>query len=803
MPKKTDRTKARKSYEPRESEKKWLKFWEDEGIYAFQPKKASVFSINTPPPYPSGDFHMGNVLNWCYFDFVARYKRMAGFNVHFPQGWDVHGLPTESKVEQWKHKKSSEVPSETWVGWCSEWTNEHIREMKRMIKKIGTSCDWSLEYRTSSKEYIAMVQLSFLKLAEKGLAYRGKHPINWCPNCRTAIADAEVEHKERDTKLHHIRFPLAGEGEIVIATTRPELLPACVGIAVNPDDQRFKEIVGRRAIVPVFGQEVDIFSSPAVDPAFGTGIVMICSFGDKQDVEWIMKHQLPVIEAIDERGSMTKAAGRFAGMTANNAKREILKELWEKNCVLGEQPLKQNVGLCWRCKTAIEILNKEQWFLRATQLNEQVIGETHKVRWHPDYMKIRQVQWARSMDWDWVVSRQKVYGTPIPVWYCRKCGEIIFALESELPVDPAAKNKKCGKCGSQAVGEKDRFDTWMDSSVSNYWHAGWPSANGWEKMIPADLQPNGTDIIRTWDYYLMLRSLMLTGKPPYKSVLINGMVLGEDGRKMSKSLGNYVTAKDALEKSSVDAIRYWTTRGSVGSDLPFSWKAVQHGEKFYSKLFNIAQFCGMHLESRPKISSPDKLELIDRWMLTRLQKLITDCTKFCENCQFNDAVNAVENFIWHEFADYYIEIVKHKLYGSGERKTAQFCLYTCLLTAAKLLAPFAPYNAEEIYQTMFRKFEKTASVHIEKWPIADENLIDSEAEKLGELAIDVVAALRQFKTSRKMPLNAPLKLVAIECDDLAPLLDDIKGALKIESVRIGKASQITTEKFKIGIDIEV
>jgi valyl-tRNA synthetase len=355
----------------------------------------------------------------------------------------------------------------------------------------------------------------------------------------------------------------------------------------------------------------------------------------------------------------------------------------------------------------------------------------------------------------------------------------------------------------------------MDSSMTTYWHAGWPSRSShpshkkspssWEKMIPADLQPNGTDIIRTWDYYLMLRSLMLTKKPAYKSVLVNGMVLGEDGRKMSKSLGNYVTAKDALEKSSVDAIRYWTTRGSVGSDLPFSWKEVQHAEKFYNKIFNVFQFSKMHLKTRPIIKSVDELEIVDRWILTRLQKLTNSVTNHFENYQFNEAMNAIEVFVWHELADYYIEMAKHRLYGNDERnkRSAQFTLYTCLFKTIKLLAPFAPYITENVYQDFFRKFEKGNSIHMEKWPTSDQNLVNTEAEKLGELAVDVISAIRQFKTSRKMPMNAPLRLVTIEQEDLLPLMDDIKGTMKIEQIKTGRAEEILTEKFNIGLKIEV
>lgn len=809
MDKKTEKQKPQQ-YDAKASQAKWSEFWLKNNIYRFE-KKGKIFSIDTPPPYPSGDFHAGNILNWTYFDFIARYKRMKGFSVHFPQGWDVHGLPTEAKVEKWKGKKSSEVPKDQWYQWCDEWTVSHIDGMKEMINNLGISVDWSFEYKTSDPGYVKMVQHSFLELMEKGYAYRGKHPINWCTSCLTAISDAEVDRLERGSKLYNIRFPLEGSGEVVIATSRPELLASCVTLIVNPKDDRYKEIVRRRARVPLFEHDIEILTSDTVDMAFGTGIMMVCTFGDKEDVAVVMRNSLPILDAIDEKGKMTELAKKYHGLSVVDARKAIVEDLKSKGFLLGEQQIIQRTGVCWRCKNPIEILNKEQWFIRATQLKHEMIKETERAKWWPHFMRIHQLQWTESMDWDWVVSRQKVYGSPIPIWYCSNdnCADIIAPSINELPVDPEKISKECPKCGSAAKPETDRFDTWFDSSMTTYWHAQWPK-EGWRNYIPASLQPNGMDIIRTWDYYLMLRSLMLTKLPAYENVLVNGMVLGEDGRKMSKSLGNYVTAKDIFEKSSVDAVRYWTATGATGNDIPFSWKELQHAEKFYVKLVNIMNFASMHINSALEsagvdhpsklIKSTDELEYLDKWMLSLLQKLVSDVTEDFDH--YNFSLLKIEEFIWHEFADYYLEMIKYRMFGNYKKEEAAWTLYNCLYTVTRLLAPFAPFVTEEIYHSFFEKFEKVKSVHITEWPDFNEELVDEKAEDLGMLAKDIVSSVRQYKTSNKLPLNAPLKEVIIEEDGIIPLIEDLKGTLKIEDLKTGSVDSediITKKSIKIKI----
>jgi len=796
-----------KKFDPKAIEAKWKEFWQKEKIFSFNRKpNQPVFTIDTPPPYPTGELHPGHLFNWSYIDFVARYKRMQGFAVHFPQGWDVHGLPTESKVEKWKGKKSGEVTRDIWVKWCEEWTEKYIKGMKEGFTDMGISMDWALEYQTSMPEYMRMVQLSFLKTLEKGFAYRGRHPVNWCPSCRTAISDAEVEYQEREGKMFHIKFNIGGGGSVVIATTRPELLPACVAMSAHPDDERYKNVVGRRAIVPLFSQEVEILASDKVDPSFGTGLMMTCTFGDKEDVDLVIKHELPIIDVVDEKGQMTAVARKYQGLTTAEAKKVIVADLEKEGRLLKEEKLQQSVGGCWRCKHPIEILNKEQWFMRAMQFREKVIEETKKVRWIPEWMSKRQVQWAEGLKWDWVISRQKVYGTPIPVWYCDKCNDIIPAEEKELPVDPSLKEKKCPKCKSRLRGETDTMDTWMDSSVSNYWHAGWPN-EGWEAKIPASLQPNGAEIIRTWDYYLMLRSLMLTEKPSYKEVLINGWVTDETGQKMSKSLGNYTPVSEIMKRSSADAIRYWVSRSTAGTDYPFNWKDLEHASRFYNKLYNMFSFFNMAMDKAGKSATKhpeelveydsDTIELADRAVLSKLNRLIESATKDLESYRW--PMLDIETFVWFDLADYYLEMIKFRIYQSHKAGQALWTLYTCLLKVTQLMAPFAPFIAEELYQHYFRRFVGEPSVHLTKWPQADKDLMSEAAEELYEKAKDVIAAVRQYKTTNKLPLNAPLKEVVIEESELESLADALRGTLKIETLVFGPAEGFRTEKFNIGI----
>jgi valyl-tRNA synthetase len=795
-----------KDYDPLEVEPKWQRRWSELDIYRFKREdtKTPTYVIDTPPPYPSGEFHMGTAFNWTYFDIVARYKRMRGFNVLFPQGWDCHGLPTEVQVEKRYGIRKGDIPPEKFRELCIKLTEENIAHMREEMNSLGFSMDWSTEYRTMDPSYYSKTQLSFVQLYKKGLIYRGEHPVNWCPRCETAIADAEVEYDDRDSSLNYIKFKIVGEDDfITIATTRPEYLHACVVVAVHPDDQRYKKYVGKKLQVPVFGQVVEIIEDREVDPQFGTGVVMICTFGDKTDVRWAMRYKLPVIKAIDERGRMSKAAGEYAGLPLEECKKLVLKKIEASGLLSKQERLKQSVGVCWRCKTPVEILSKQQWFMRVLALKDDAIEGAKRVRWVPEHMRARLIAWAESMDWDWVISRQRIFATPIPVWYCSKCGSPVVADESQLPVDPSKDKppKNCQKCGSyEFVPETDVLDTWMDSSLTILAHAGWPELD--RRLFPADLQPNGTDIIRTWDYYLLVRTLALVGEVPYKTVLINGMVLGTDGRAMHKSLGNYVDTTKARERYGADALRQWAAIGaSTGSDIPFAWKDVEFGYKFMRKFWNAARFASPHFKGLDIATiEPSKLAFrpTDKWILSRMNRLVKEVTSYLEDFQFNRALIAIQTFIWHEFCDMYIEEVKHRLYGEDlTAEAAKFTLYKIILTAAKLLAPFIPHFAEEIYHNYFASNYAQPSIHLSEWPVANDMFIDEAAEKLGKIINLVVSAIRQFKSEKGMALSAELPSVEIYAADeknaklLEQAMDDIRGTMKIRELLV------TTEKPKV------
>jgi len=772
------------------------------GIYRFdwKDKTRRVYSIDTPPPYPSGDFHMGNVLNWTYFDIVARYKRMRSYNVYFPQGWDCHGLPTEVETETRHGIKKTEVPPEKFRKLCEDLVNKYIKVMKNAITRLGCSIDWTTEYRTMNPDYWRRTQLSFILLFEKGFIYQGTHPINWCPRCETAIADAEVEHVTREGSLHYIRFELGDKkSSLTIATTRPELLPACVTVAVHPNDERYQQYIGKNINVPVANRQVKIIPDNLVDPKFGTGVVMICTYGDKADVKAVAKHRLPVIMCINETGKMTDNAGKYSGMSVEKAKETVVKDLERESLLEKTEKIQQEVGVCWRCHTPIEILERKQWFMKTRRLADDVEKNALEITWYPEYMKTRLIDWARSLDWDWVISRQRVFATPIPIWYCKKCSAIIVAQPDWVPIDPKLEGPRidtCPKCGSSLfVPERDVLDTWFDSSITCAVHAGWPDRKDWNRLFPADLHPSGIDIIRTWAYYLMVRHLALFNQKPYKSCLINGMVLGSDGRMMHKSLGNYVAAPDVFKKYGADATRQWAASGgATGSDIPFRQPDVEYGWRFLIKLWNAARFASQNLQDYAPTGEVE-LELLDKWLLSNLERVTKTVTEAFESCQFNTATEETRNFVWHTFCDQYLETIKHRLYkpdkyGKRRKTAAQHTLYTAIYRALQLLAPLSPHITEEIYQAMYAKDKKHKSIHVSPWPIPEEGRIEDEAEKYGALIMAVITAVRREKAERRIPLNTTIKRLTIYAgnkagaDILNQAREDIEGTCKAEKIEI-------------------
>ncbi|MEM4540914.1 MAG: valine--tRNA ligase [Archaeoglobaceae archaeon] len=771
-----------KEYRSIEVEEKWLKTWDERMFYFDWNSKKPHYIIDTPPPYPTGSFHIGHALNWCIIDFIARYKRMNGYEVMFPQGWDCHGLPTEVKVEEKYGIKKNEVDREKFRELCVKFTEENIAKMRATAKRLGFSIDWSKEYITMYPEYYTKTQISFVRMFKNGLIYRGYHPVIICPRCETTIALAEIEYRKGKTKLNYIKF----SDDVVIATTRPELIPACVALAVNPEDKRYTHLVGKKVKVPVGGYEVKIIADEAVDPNFGTGIVMICTFGDRQDVKWWKKYGLELRNIINRDGTLNELAGKYQGLKISEAREKIIADLKAEGKVLRQEEVEHNVGVCWRCKTPVEIFPAEQWFVKVDK--EKIVEMAKKIKWVPEFMFDRLLSWVEAMEWDWVISRQRVFATPIPVWYCKKCGKVIVAEEDWLPVDPTKeKPRKPCECGSSDFeGEKDVLDTWMDSSITPLVIAGWPQL----REYPVSLRPQGHDIIRTWAFYTILRSQALENEIPWKEIVINGIVFGEDGRKMSKSIGNVISPEEVVEKYGADALRQWAASGVIGEDLIFSWREVVAASRFQQKLWSVARFALTHISDyEEKPEDIERLRIADKWIISKLNRLIAFVRENMDKYRFDEALKAIRSFVWYELADNYIELVKGRLYSGEESDPAKFTLKYVLDRILRLLAPITPFITEEIWS----RFSK-GSVHLQSYPSVEWQMIDEEAEKVGEEMKEILSAIRKLKHDKGLALNAPLKKIIVFTQLNLDALD-LKFATNSE-VEITREMPATKEEVK-------
>jgi valyl-tRNA synthetase len=793
-------------YDPKEVEPRIQKFWEDNKLFKFdRNSNKPVFVIDTPPPFTSGVPHVGHVLWWTWNDIIARYKRMTGFNVLLPQGWDCHGLPTELQVE--RNFKVKKTDKEKFLEACKMWTDDCIRKMKLKMIEMGYSSDWDFEYSTDSKEYLAFVQKTLLNLFYKGLLRQIEYPVMWCTKCGTTLAKAEVGYKEREGVLYYIKIPV-GKEHIIISTTRPEMLPACVAIFVHPDDAKHKKFVNKKAMLPIVNREVPILANEEVDMEFGSGVVYLCTYGDESDIKWQKKFDLPAINIIREDGKLGESAGKLKGLDIMDARIKIVEQLGSSDFLVKEEKFKHNV-LCHTerggCLTPIEFLPKRQWAIDVRKYSNEVLQISNDIEWYPDYMHKRLINWVESMDWDWIISRQRLYGTPIPFWYCDKCGSIFAAKEEDLPVNPAIEDYKKDKCdcGGNIIGETDICDGWVDSSISPLIISGyWKDDELFAKLYPNDLRQQGHDIIRTWTYYTMVRCFIETARKPWKKILINGMILGPDGREMHKSIGNVVMPDDVLSKQGADTIRAGLVMmGAYGDDVPFSWKDMDFTFKFLTKLWNIFRFSVSHTQESKKTEPT----LIDLWILTKLQKVIKTVIDSLETFQFKTAFDTLHNFIWHDVADNYLEIIKYRLYENINKESAVSALYDLMLNVMKMLAPIMPFITEEMWQNFFRDKEKEVSVHVSSFPKINESLIDKDAEETGDVAVGIISYLRQYKNKRGLALNSSVEKITIECDDklkrrLERVFDDIKGTMKIKDIEFGKAD-ILIENYPVKLTV--
>ncbi len=766
-------------------EAKWQKWWAANKIYKFDSKsKKPIYSIDTPPAYASaGHLHVGHGLHYTQFELFARYFRMLGCNVYFAPGYDDNGLPTEKYVEEKYKIDKSKTSKAEFRKLCLEESKKVEEEYsERVYKALGHSYDWDLLYTTISSEAQKVAQTSFLDLHKKGEAYRAEEPTLWCPYHQTALAQAEIEDEARTTKLNYIKFKLENGKHITIATTRPELLPSCVGIFVNPNDKRYKNLVGKKAETPLFSLKVPIMADEKVDMEFGTGIVMVCTFGDKTDIEWWKKHKLPLRVCITKDGKLNKSAGKYAGLSFGQAKEKIIEDIKKAGLLEKQEPLDQTVGVCWRCHNPVEFLVTKQWFIKTLVHKKEIISQARKIKWYPDFYRKRLEDWTNNLTWDWCISRQRFYGVPIPVWYCKKCSEPILPDEKDSPIDPEKDNpKKPCKCGGREfVPEQDVFDTWMTSSMTPQIACRWlKNPELYKKIYPMSLRPQSHDIIRTWAFYTILKSYLHFKSIPWKNVMIGTYVLDSKGRGMHKSLGNAVWIDDILKKYNVDTFRYWVATAGVGEDLMFNEKEFDRGQKILIKLWNTARFVQMHIKDLKK---KPQLKVIDKWILSRLSQTIEEYHKYFKNYEPSKARKEIEMFFLHEFCDFYLEMVKWRLYGNDKTADAARCtLYECLLAILKLWAPFIPHITEEIYQTMFQKIEKDKSIHISQFP--EPVKIDTKALEIGKLAVKIISDIRKFKVDKNLSLGAELESYTLKKEKgIEEIEDEIKGTMRIKKI---------------------
>ena len=765
-----------------ELEKKWLSYWEKEKVYSFKSDKKKVYSIDTPPPTVSGNMHIGHAFSYSQEDFIARYKRMSGFNVFYPFGTDDNGLPTEKLIERLKKIKSKDMSRSDFIKLCLKTLKEITPSFIDDWKRLAISCDFSKIYSTIDPNSQKISQSSFLELYKKDLIYKEDFPTIYCPECQTPVAQAELEDKNLASKFSTLKFTAEGK-DLPIATTRPELLGACVCIFVNPKDKRYESLIGKQAQVPIFNHSVPIITDPSADPEKGTGVLMVCSYGDKYDVDAIHRHKLTPKVIFNTDGTLSLAA--YKGLSIKKARKQILSDLAEKNLIIEQKDIEHVVNVHDKCGTEIEFLPVEQWFIKVLDKKKALLAQGKKIKWHPQFMRKRYENWIKGLEWDWSISRERHFGIPIPAWSCLDCEKTIVAKESELPIDPLQTKKSCPSCGKQATPETKVLDTWATSSLSPQIAS---SLVDNKVKIPFSLRPQAHDIIRTWAFYTIVKSLYHESKIPWSDITISGFVtLG--GQKMSKSKGNVISPQDVMNEYGSDALRYWAAASKLGDDLDYNEKDIVTGKKFVTKILNAANFVFMNLQYQPK---QPKLIETDRLFLSQLNKLIESCTNSFEKYNYAKSKQEAENFFWKNFTDNYLEIVKDRVYnGSEEEKaSASYTLYHSLLTLLKLFAPITPYITEEIYQTHFAKHESKKSIHLESWPVSLPIKSLRHDDKSWSSLLNTIYKVRQEKSNSQKPMNAQISLSLPKPlqEELSDLMPDLKSVTKAQIIKTGTFS---------------
>lgn len=819
------------AYDATEVEAKWRKAWDESGVYNWNPAipRDQTFVIDTPPPTVSGALHMGHMYSYTQTDILARYMRMSGLNVFYPIGYDDNGLPTERLVEKRREVKAANMGREEFTKICLEVAGEARADFRDLFGRMGMSYDWNQQYSTIEPRTVKLSQMSLLDLYAKGHLYRSGQPAMWDPVDRTGIAQAEVVEKETKGVMFQIPFSVNGE-QLIIATTRPELLAACVAVMYHPSHAKAAQFKGQKAVTPLFGIEVPLIADEAVNPEKGTGVVMCCTFGDPTDVEWWRTHSLPLRNIVQQNGKLgnmgtigegdwksvnpAKAKEIAAKITDQNvraAKATMVELLKAEGLILAEQEVMQMIPCAERSGAPLELIPTSQWMVRLIDKKEQMIALGRQLNWKPEYMRARFEDWVNNLKWDWLISRQRYFGVPIPFWYSKRKGEegkIIAASIDELPVNPLSTPPK-GYTMDEVEPDRDVLDTWGTSSISPQINSGAITEElavdleRHHKLFPADLRPQAHEIIRTWLFYTIAKSMLHTGQLPWKNAAISGWCLAEDRSKMSKSKGNGITPQDLLTKHSADIIRYWTATGRLGHDTAFSEVPFGEAKRLVNKLWNASKLVAPNM-----VEAPDKARItsvVDRWMLSHLYRTVEQATAFFADYNYTQALEVAEQFFWKTYCDNYLEIAKGRLYGeqgtAEEQLSAKHALTLAHRIILGLFAPFTVNVTEELYSKLFAaEYSKEGSLHRRgNWPKASALLLDEKAMAEGDMIIDALTAVRRMKAALKISMKADMGTLEVaageNCPDdawaqMQPALADLANVTHVAGItwHIGEAS---------------
>lgn len=767
-----------KKFLPSIAEKRWdhgiehdiFDKWQQEGLYALNLRKAGKpFVIDTPPPYPSGTWHIGAVAQYSQIDMIARAERMSGRQVLFPIGFDRNGLPVEIYTENLYNVKIRDTPREQFIELCATALDDLENNMLGIMKSIGLSGDYTNKYRTDSEEYRKLTQTTFIELWNRKLIYEATRPNNYCHDCGTTIADAEVEYEELPTRLVHMKFTVEESGEpLVIATTRPEFICSCQLVIVNPADERYTSLHGKHARLPIYGRLVEIRPHPSARAEFGTGAVMICSYGDYTDVLIFRELGLTEIMAAGQDGRLTDAAGPYQGLRMEEGRARILQDLQAKGLIVKTEGIIHRTPICSRSHTPIEIIPMKEYYLKQLAFLPKLKQLAKKIIFHPDASRQILLDWLNSIAIDWPISRRRVYATEIPAWYCKKCGAPFIPPGGAYyrPWRDRPPIESCPKCGhTEFEGDTRTFDTWMDSSISAMVISKYQlDQKFFKRCYPSSIRPQGKDIVRTWLHYSILRCFQLTQQAPFAHAWITGMGMDEQGQAMHKSKGNVVEPEPVLEKFGADSFRFWNaSEATLGSDFRCSEARIAGAHKFLTKLWNLSRF----ISSFPQVKSA-KLLASDKWILSELAVLNEKCMKGYRDYNFFIPATEIRDFVWETFASHYAEMVKPRAYGQGftkaEQKAAWFTLHIVLKNTLLLIAPIAPFMTDHIWRHLYA----TKSIHAQKFP---KPAWPKVQRRYTEKILEFNREVWKVKKEKALALRDPVELQVPKA--LTPFKDDL------------------------------